>query len=135
MEALALAAATLLAKSFVGSFADSAAKATWGGFAKLGEVIRSHLGTHRGAQAVEDLRSAPDDPERIAAVADAVKVAAEGNPEFAAALTALVNDANRAGVIDQGNTGGVHVNAPGFINRGVMDNSGTVNIGVDSDRP
>lgn len=93
---LAVAAASLIATKMAGNLADSASEAITSAVGKIYSAIRARFSSDDQVNEVIDrLEARPESRARAAEVAEILEPRLAADPEFAASLERLVNEAQR----------------------------------------
>ena len=95
VAALALSAATLIAKSFIDAAADETGRGAWAGVRRLTDLVRSRIGGTARPDPLSRVESNPEDRPAAQALADFLAGQAEHDEEFRRQLEALVTEADR----------------------------------------
>jgi len=95
LATLALAAATLVAKSFIDAAAQDAGKGGWSGAHRLYELVRQKLSGKPAADTLDQLKTAPHDNELAQTLSHQLEAQAAEDSEFRERLEELVADADK----------------------------------------
>ncbi len=97
LAALAISAATLLAKSFIDAAASDAGKSSWSGARRLYESIRDKFaGQPYAEMSLERVQAQPESRAGVESLAGFLEASAAQDPEFRRWLIDLVTEADAA---------------------------------------
>jgi hypothetical protein len=92
--AIALTVAGLLAKTALEALGGKAGESTWGAFGRIADAVRARFGNEAEVtEALERLEAKPTSQARTTEVAEVLQPRLEADPDFAAELARLIEQA------------------------------------------